>query len=249
MDLLAAVLAAEDSFAVLGFPSSSAEPIPPADVRSAFRRRALQCHPDKSDDARAPEAFRKLTEAFEALHDPQEQARARRDVSARSAPPQPKRRRTEAASRSWGEWERELRRREEIERSFHSLQRARYADRQAGAVLRKAERVCDELDERAGITGNELTREGRVGEAEEGQASRSLEEACAAAAAAADPRRLVQLLSYLRATHRYCLFCATTFNSDDDMLQNCPGLLEEAHENGQEDAAADEACWDDDDYS
>ena len=158
-DLVEDILKADGIFAVLGF-SKDQSPIAPAVIRSAFRKRALGVHPDKSSHERAPQAFLILSEAFEALHDPREQARRRSSESAqsRASKPPSKRRRTAPPSRtrSWKEWEQDLRRYEELERCFQSMQRSKYADRKATLALRRAAQICTELDERARIPGNEL---------------------------------------------------------------------------------------------
>ncbi len=40
---------------------------------------------------------------------------------------------------------------------------------------------------------------------------------------------LLHLLARLRATHRYCIYCATRFASDDEMRAACPGALRADH--------------------
>lgn len=237
--LVAQIISArEDAFAVLGFSADEPE-IEPAAIRSAFRKRALIVHPDKCADERAADAFRVLSEAFENMHNPAEQQRLRR-AAAQSSEPSSKKRRAAPSARSWKEWEVQLRQYEELEECFRSMQRSRYANRRAASTLRKAERVCVELDERAAILDNELLPPGA--------AEHALHEVDGTAGEAStehDPERLVRLLVYLRATHRYCLFCGAFFQDDADLRQNCPGALEEAHE----DAGCDAPDDDDDDYA
>lgn len=118
--------------------------------------------------------------------------------------------------RSWEDWERKLRKQEEIERglqrSFLSTQRARYSQRQMANVLRKATNICAELDERAGIADNDLLDREELPED------------------TAKAEQLVWLLSYLRDTHRYCMFCGSFFANDEDLKLGCPGLLEDDHD-------------------
>jgi len=133
-------------------------------------------------------------------------------------------------------WEAALRRYEVLEAGFQRMQSARYADKRAARALAQAERVCTELDERAGIGDNELLRPPEDSEGREGdelpaeRAWPTFQDECNSAAAGKDPFRLLQLLLYLRETHRYCLFCATRFDDLDDLERNCPGTLEEDHD-------------------
>ena len=41
--------------------------------------------------------------------------------------------------------------------------------------------------------------------------------------------RLEECLCYLRENYQYCLFCGCKFEDDDDLIQNCPGLLQVDH--------------------
>ncbi len=64
--------AVEDHYAVLGVPQDgSAE-----DIKRAFRKLALECHPDVAgDDPQAAERFKRVRTAYEVLADPKERAR------------------------------------------------------------------------------------------------------------------------------------------------------------------------------
>jgi len=42
--------------------------------------------------------------------------------------------------------------------------------------------------------------------------------------------KLTALTDYLRLQHRYCVWCGTQFESDEDLQLNCPGPNAEAHE-------------------
>ena len=166
--LLESIIGAASSAAALGLPAA---PTTPAEVRTAFRRRALRVHPDKCGNSLAAEAFRRLTDAYEELTARCATAAAQPGRSAvpHTAAPTKKRR-----QRSWAEWEAELRRREAAERAFSQMLSSRFAQRHAARSLRKARGVCEELDERAGIVNNVLLP------------ATSRAAAAAAAAAAAD---------------------------------------------------------------
>ena len=73
-----------DCYAVLGVsPDASQE-----EIKEAFRRRALECHPDRAADgeeAAAKEEFLRVRKAFDLLSDPQ--ARAAYDADAEAAGP------------------------------------------------------------------------------------------------------------------------------------------------------------------
>lgn len=252
---IAAILSAESHFEALGL-DENCGPYEPAAVRQAFRRLALLVHPDKCVHTLATEAFQRLSDAFESLHDANEQARCRASAARDREPrpsadgPRQKKRRRSAPQRTWADVERELRRLDELERLYSSMQRSRFADRHAAATLRRVVNVAAELDERACIEHNELTGQaasdgGEDGGGEGGVAvPGSLAERCAAAADAAEPDRLVRLLLYLREVHLYCYFCASRFSSAEEIEACCPGVLESAHE-GDEGGGGDR-CGDDD---
>lgn len=61
-------LQSDDYFEVLNLPSSASE----ADVKRAYRRLAVQWHPDKNRSSpQAEEFFKKISEAYEVLSDPE----------------------------------------------------------------------------------------------------------------------------------------------------------------------------------
>ena len=222
-DVIDEICGAPSHFAALGLAASRQSQ---ADVRKAFRKRALLVHPDKCDSERSHQAFQTLAAAYEAVHDPVQQHRLLNATSR-----EPKRARREkpkadgARCRSWAEWERELERRDQLERSFLAAQGQRYAQRKAVQSLRRAERCVAELDARAGIDDNPLVPASDGGSDAGGAVSGG-----AAAEDAADPGRLLHLLLYLRETHLYCLFCGSRFDSMDELESYCPGLLAEAHD-------------------
>ena len=71
--LVAAIVAdAFDYYELLGLERGSAKPIDLAAVKSAYRRRSLELHPDKNlGDPDAASKFQQLQEAFETLKDPE----------------------------------------------------------------------------------------------------------------------------------------------------------------------------------
>ena len=70
-DAVARVLTASHAFDALGLPTAAADL---ATVKTAYRKAALAVHPDKSNDPRAEQAFKRLGEAYEVLQDPLAQA-------------------------------------------------------------------------------------------------------------------------------------------------------------------------------
>jgi curved DNA-binding protein CbpA len=168
-EAIANILASDDFFARLGLPRQKAEP---AEVRRTYRRRALQCHPDKTDHPRANEAFQQLSEAFECLHEEKSQAaylRTALQQHRREEQRHQKRKRGDGGggdgkkrsaaggtwyqrARSWADIERELARREEAERvmraQFVASQSSKFNSREAERLLLRAQKICRTLDER-----------------------------------------------------------------------------------------------------
>ena len=63
--------AAQDFYAVLGVPRDAGE----ADVKKAYRKLAMEFHPDRNNgDKAAEEKFKEITEAYEVLRDPEKRA-------------------------------------------------------------------------------------------------------------------------------------------------------------------------------
>jgi len=64
---------------VLGVPRDASE----ADIKKAYRRLAMECHPDRNDgDKAAEEQFKEVSEAYDVLRDPQKRAQYDRYGSA-----------------------------------------------------------------------------------------------------------------------------------------------------------------------
>jgi len=60
------ILSASNHYECLGVPTSATADV----IKASFRKGVLAVHPDKNNAPRAPEAFRKVTEAKDCLLDP-----------------------------------------------------------------------------------------------------------------------------------------------------------------------------------
>jgi molecular chaperone DnaJ len=63
-----------DYYEVLEIPRSANE----EDIKKAFRRKALQYHPDRNKEEGATERFKEINEAYQILSDPEARARYNR---------------------------------------------------------------------------------------------------------------------------------------------------------------------------
>jgi len=95
--LAAFTRAQDDPFAVLGVSPGST----PIEIKSAYKRSALQVHPDVNDAADARQEFQEITKAFKMLSNPTELRRWERVVSTRSG--QRYKRAPHAAPTAWGQ--------------------------------------------------------------------------------------------------------------------------------------------------
>jgi hypothetical protein len=239
---IAAILVAESHHAALDL--SPLENLQPTAVRTAFRRRALVCHPDKvrastpAESARAAEAFRRIAAAFEALHEPKggktaTEPKAKRQRRSSSSAGQGAGSVEQGEGASWDDWERNLRRFEDLERWFVGLQSARYADRHTRRLVEKAAKTVTELDERAGVEDNPmlLAVDGELADGASTDRGDAIEPQ--------SELHLVNLLLYMREEYRYCFFCATRFHDLEDLESNCPGLTEAEHAQAEEELTGD----------
>src|SRR5271170_4327981 len=58
-------MVASDCYAILGVKSTASE----AEIKKAYRKKALQYHPDKNPSATAEETFKEINKAYETLSD------------------------------------------------------------------------------------------------------------------------------------------------------------------------------------
>ncbi|MGH7539107.1 MAG: molecular chaperone DnaJ [Gemmatimonadales bacterium] len=60
----------EDFYSVLGVPRDASE----ADIKKAYRKLAMESHPDRNQSPGSEERFKEITEAYEVLRDPEQRA-------------------------------------------------------------------------------------------------------------------------------------------------------------------------------
>eukprot|EP00884_Botryococcus_braunii_P008384 jgi/Botrbrau1/17547/Bobra.0766s0003.1 len=122
-----------------------------------------------------------------------------------------------AAKRSRGE--------QELQETYVALVTTDYAARQAEKHLLEAQKVCENLDRKAGLQESErwLPQQADA-TAEEGE-----EEPPIGWQALPVRDKLQDVMGYLRSTYSYCIFCGCQYSNEQDLLQNCPGLLDSDH--------------------
>eukprot|EP00928_Gymnodinium_smaydae_P006317 TRINITY_DN12230_c0_g1_i1.p1 TRINITY_DN12230_c0_g1~~TRINITY_DN12230_c0_g1_i1.p1 ORF type:complete len:402 (-),score=97.67 TRINITY_DN12230_c0_g1_i1:185-1390(-) len=248
------ILAASTFFGRLGLEAREVET---CEVRKQYRLLALCVHPDKCKHPSAKEAFQLLSEAFEELSVESSQRRYLQRLRSSGVCGGRSRRggrgsdiardSTDDArqhwwdTRTWEEFEKRLRRREECEaalrQQFSAGQSARFHFRRVRKQVIEAERSVEHCDRGAGLPESDLwpppppppppplenpLPDCAVAPPAEERAELDDPVLCAG--------RLALLLTHLRTVHRYCLFCGCVFDSDEDMDQNCPGFTEVEHD-------------------
>uniref|UniRef100_A0A1B0C411 G patch domain-containing protein 11 n=1 Tax=Glossina palpalis gambiensis TaxID=67801 RepID=A0A1B0C411_9MUSC len=100
-------------------------------------------------------------------------------------------------------------------------------------ALRKCQTTCENLDREAQIEKPEMYRwfwyEKETEETEDLETTENdIEEDCADDDYT-NAEKLEMLTSYLRTAYRFCYWCGIHYESDDDILGNCPGLNKDDH--------------------
>ena len=118
--------------------------------------------------------------------------------------------------------------------AFRAAMREKHLARRSESDLYKAQKSCLEMD-----TNKEFSEaaepwfwpqvpkpkpedeEEEEAEEEETEAEEDLFSVC---------DKLSLLLTYLRVEHLYCLYCGIKYDSEEDILANCPGPAREDHD-------------------
>ncbi|CAE7457936.1 ATJ49 [Symbiodinium natans] len=216
------ILGSRGHFATLDLPEANVDA---GSLRKQYRRLALAVHPDKCPHPQAKEAFQKLSEAFEVLCTEAGQRQALAEKGQRPA----KRQRAKEDAKdvrapwwdtTWEEFEKRFRQRDAGEAArqaeFEGGMKAQQSHRRVKEQISEAERAVEHCDRTKGRGPSALWP--RRGDRPE------LRESGAASL------RLTELLSYLRRSHCYCLYCGCVFDSATDLERNCPGFSEAEHE-------------------
>lgn len=45
---------------------------------------------------------------------------------------------------------------------------------------------------------------------------------------------LTKIVSYVRSSHNYCIWCGCLYDSANDLNENCPGTTREDHDEGHD---------------
>eukprot|EP00698_Gefionella_okellyi_P011552 TRINITY_DN3050_c0_g1_i1.p1 TRINITY_DN3050_c0_g1~~TRINITY_DN3050_c0_g1_i1.p1 ORF type:complete len:314 (-),score=66.57 TRINITY_DN3050_c0_g1_i1:770-1711(-) len=112
-----------------------------------------------------------------------------------------------------------------LQDQFHEIQRKKQDTRKVESRLRRAVKVCTQLDERLGLDNNTLLLA-------TGAADLDPDEAAAVAdmeTVDEKAERLISLVEYMRHRHLYCVWCAAHYDSIEQLEDLCPGLDEDDH--------------------
>ncbi|XP_076817375.1 G patch domain-containing protein 11-like [Clavelina lepadiformis] len=110
---------------------------------------------------------------------------------------------------------------------FRSRMSGKYANRQTERDLHKSQKACRELDENSSVKDplyafywpDSLKTEEELDDEEEPEEEEyTLEE------------KLTLVTDYLRKEYFYCIWCASKFNDEDDLVKHCPGDTASAHD-------------------
>jgi hypothetical protein len=254
MSSIAAVASAKSLFGVLGLPD---EICSASDVKKAYRRLALEVHPDKCSHPDAKAAFQRLSEAYDSLNSETAQRRYLSFCSGnKEIKQQPrKNRRRWWEGTSFADFEKRWKQREEAEQSmrssFVSSMSQKFGKRKLTGQMVAIEKITEQLDENASIPRNELWPP----RMEENDEISSLPAESSRPTVMVDsylPRserpelddleyisqRFTDINDYLRDEHHYCFFCGSAHSSASDLQHLCPGLTEQCHEESTSGGAA-----------
>jgi len=114
--------------------------------------------------------------------------------------------------------------------AFRQQMREKHAARRAESDLFKAQKSCRDLDERKGFyepaeswLWPKIEKPPAGPDAEEDEEEEEEEIFTVV-------EKLRLILTYLRATHLYCLYCGTSYDSQEDLAASCPGPGRDDHD-------------------
>jgi curved DNA-binding protein CbpA len=162
------ILNAKDHFQVLGLPQKRCGG---AELRKAYKMTALKVHPDKCEDDRALDAFRRLQEAFSVLSDPSLHARYAQTLAAAKSMAAARSAASRARERNMAYAARSRMSKEELERQVKEMlaRQSRTRPMSAGAQRAAEERVQKEKDRVARLQAEAERRQREATERREAQ--------------------------------------------------------------------------------
>jgi len=182
---VASVLNAKNHFEVIGLPMKACGG---SELRKAYKQTALKVHPDKCDDNRAIEAFRRLQEAFAVLSDPALHARYMQTLASANSAQAARVAAGRARARSAAYESRSRVSKEDLERQVKEMMSRQSKTRPmaTGQAAAKAaeERVAKEKARQARLEAEERARQ-----AEAARRREQAEKALNSARSRATPRR------------------------------------------------------------
>eukprot|EP01121_Diplochlamys_sp_Union-15-3_P018074 TRINITY_DN6502_c0_g1_i1.p1 TRINITY_DN6502_c0_g1~~TRINITY_DN6502_c0_g1_i1.p1 ORF type:complete len:253 (+),score=55.27 TRINITY_DN6502_c0_g1_i1:41-760(+) len=118
--------------------------------------------------------------------------------------------------------------RRKVELSYNDRMRSKFEDKKSISHVTQLISISKQLDIQENKSDNPLMVE--FDELEKEDNPISLREYLEVMEPEVRAKKLIDFLEYLRSTYKYCYFCGTKYDSQEELNEKCPGLLEDVHD-------------------